>query len=102
MEKIAIASDHAGYDLKQVVIGLLRTENFKVVDLGPENSDSVDYPDYGLSLAKEVVEKRVGRAIVICGTGVGLSSTGSRGFVEPCVPILIPPNYAGNTTIRIS
>ena len=51
MDKIAIASDHAGYDLKQVVIGLLRTEKFEVVDLGPENSDSVDYPDYGHSLA---------------------------------------------------
>ena len=78
MDKIAIASDHAGYDLKQVIIGLLRTENFEVVDLGPENSDSVDYPDYGFSLAKEVVEKRVERAIVICGTGIGMSIVVNR------------------------
>ena len=78
MDKIAVASDHAGYDLKQVVIGLLRTEKFEVVDLGPENSDSVDYPDYGHSLAKEVVEKRVERAIVICGTGIGMSIVVNR------------------------
>ena len=78
MNKIAIASDHAGYDLKQVVNALLINENYEVVDLGPENSDSVDYPDYGISLAKAVAEKRVDRGIVICGTGIGMSIVVNR------------------------
>jgi len=78
MKKIAIASDHAGYDLKQVVNDLLIREGYEVIDLGPQNSDSVDYPDYGISLARSVVEKKVDRGIVICGTGIGMSIVVNR------------------------
>ncbi len=78
MKKISIASDHAGYDLKESVISFLLHQGWEVDDLGPENSDSVDYPDYGIKLAKSVSEKKVGRGIVICGTGIGMSIVVNR------------------------
>ncbi|NIQ00962.1 MAG: ribose 5-phosphate isomerase B [Nitrospinaceae bacterium] len=77
-EKIAIASDHAGYDLKESIIAFLLHSGWQVEDLGPENSDSVDYPDYGIKLAKWVAETKVDRGIVICGTGIGMSIVVNR------------------------
>ena len=77
-KKIAIASDHAGFDLKESVIAFLLHEGWEVDDLGPENSDSVDYPDYGIKLAKTVLDNKVERGIVICGTGIGMSIVVNR------------------------
>ena len=73
MDIIAVASDHVGFDLKNDVTGLLTELGYEVSDMGPENSNSVDYPDYGISLARAVAENKVSRGIVICGTGIGMS-----------------------------
>jgi len=78
MKKIAIASDHGGFDLKESVIGSLRDKGCEIDDLGPSSGDSVDYPDYGIKLAQAIVEKKVERGIVICGTGVGMSIVVNR------------------------
>jgi ribose 5-phosphate isomerase B len=78
MKKIAIASDHGGFDLKESVIAHLLNTGWEVDDLGPHSSDSVDYPDYGIKLAEKVAEKKVDRAIVICGTGIGMSIVVNR------------------------
>ena len=78
MKKIAIASDHGGFDLKESVIAHLLNTGWEVEDLGPHNGDSVDYPDYGIKLAEEVSEKKVDRGIVICGTGIGMSIVVNR------------------------
>ena len=78
MKKIAIASDHGGFDLKNSVIGILRDKGFEIDDLGTSSADSVDYPDYGIKLAKAIVEQKVERGIVICGTGVGMSIVVNR------------------------
>ena len=78
MDIIAVASDHGGFDLKKDVIGLLMELGYKVNDMGPENSNSVDYPDYGISLARAVADKNVSRGIVICGTGIGMSIVVNR------------------------
>lgn len=78
MKKIAIASDHGGFDLKESVIAHLLNTGWEVDDLGPHSSDSVDYPDYGIKLAEKVAEKKVERAIVICGTGIGMSIVVNR------------------------
>jgi ribose 5-phosphate isomerase B len=78
MEKIAIASDHGGFDLKKNIIAYLLKKSWDVDDLGPHCDDPVDYPDYGIRLAKEVVNKKVGRGIVICGTGIGMSIVVNR------------------------
>ena len=78
MKKIAIASDHGGFDLKESVIAHLLNTGWEVEDLGPHSGDSVDYPDYGIKLAEEVAEKKVERGIVICGTGIGMSIVVNR------------------------
>ena len=78
MKKIALASDHGGFDLKESVIAHLLNTGWEVDDLGPHSGNSVDYPDYGIKLAEAVAEKRVQRGIVICGTGIGMSIVVNR------------------------
>lgn len=78
MKKIAIASDHGGFDLKESVITYLLNGGWEVEDLGPHSGDSVDYPDYGIKLAQQVAQKRVDRGILICGTGIGMSIVVNR------------------------
>ena len=78
MKKIALASDHGGFDLKESVIAHLLNTGWEVDDLGPHTGDSVDYPDYGIKLAEAVAEKKVDRGIVICGTGIGMSIVVNR------------------------
>ena len=78
MKKIAIASDHGGFDLKESIIAHLLNTGWEVDDLGPHSGDSVDYPDFGIKLAEEVSDKKVERGIVICGTGIGMSIVVNR------------------------
>ena len=78
MKKIAIASDHGGFDLKESVITCLKEEGLEIDDFGPTNPDSVDYPDYGIKVAEAIVKNKVERGIVICGTGVGMSIVVNR------------------------
>ena len=78
INKIVIASDHAGFDLKESVKKFLKGEGVSVEDLGPNNSDRVDYPDYGIKLAQAVSEDENLSGIVICGTGIGMSIVVNR------------------------
>jgi len=78
MELIGIASDHGGFDLKANIISFLRELGYELSDMGPENSDSVDYPDYGIKIAQAITKKKVSRGIVICGTGIGMSIVVNR------------------------
>ena len=78
MKKIAIASDHGGFDLKESVIYSMREKDLEIDDLGPSSDDSVDYPDYGIKIAQAIIEQKVERGIVICGTGVGMSIVVNR------------------------
>jgi ribose 5-phosphate isomerase B len=78
MKKIAIASDHGGFELKETVIAHLLNDGWEIDDLGPNNEDSVDYPDYGIKLAENIANKKIERGIVICGTGVGMSIVVNR------------------------
>ena len=71
--KIAIGSDHGGYELKDVIKALLSDEGIEYMDLGPENEESVDYPVYGQKVAEAVAGGQAERGIAICGTGVGIS-----------------------------
>jgi len=70
--KIAIGSDHRGYEVKRRILALLQRLNHEVQDLGPENSESVDYADYAFAVGQAVREKRVDRGILIDGTGIGM------------------------------
>ena len=73
-----LASDHAGYDLKEQIKFYLENNNFKVKDLGPFNNDSVDYPDYGKLLGKVIKNNKNTLGIAICGSGLGMSMTLNR------------------------
>ena len=75
---IAIASDHAGYDLKAIVAEELSEMGYQVLDLGTDGPQSVDYPDFGAALAKAVQAGEVERGILICGTGIGISIAANR------------------------
>ena len=76
--KIAIASDHRGYHLKERVITLLRAKGHTVVDDGPPSEESVDYPDFAALVAKKVSSGAVDRGILICGTGIGMSIAANK------------------------
>jgi ribose 5-phosphate isomerase B len=78
VEKLAIASDHAGFELKESIVAFLKDKGVALEDFGPKNSDRVDYPDYGISIAKAIQENKVERGILICGTGVGMSIVVNR------------------------
>ena len=71
--KIAIASDHAGVDLKGKIVKFLEGQGLAASDFGTHNRDSVDYPDYGIPVAQAVSEGRFERGILICGSGIGMS-----------------------------
>lgn len=77
-EKIIIASDHAGVDLKSELVTYLNSLNYIVYDLGPKNSDSVDYPDYAHKAAKAFEDKLAEKAVLICGSGIGISIAANR------------------------
>ncbi|HCC49059.1 MAG TPA: ribose-5-phosphate isomerase [Elusimicrobia bacterium] len=70
--KLAIASDHAGYPLKALLLPYLKTLGHEVADLGTDSPDKpVDYPDFAAAASREVLAGRAERAIVVCGSGVG-------------------------------
>jgi ribose 5-phosphate isomerase B len=76
--RIAIASDHAALDLKAALRDWLMEEGHEVADLGPDTADSVDYPDYGFSIAQVVAEGTAERGIALCGSGIGISIAANR------------------------
>jgi len=73
--KIAIASDHAGYETKEKIIEFLKTEKHEVKDYGCNSTDTVDYPDYAHPLAQAFENKEFDFGIVLCGSGNGVNMT---------------------------
>ncbi len=76
--KIAVACDHGGYDLKEMVIGFLESMEHTVEDLGTYSRESVDYPEYGHKCGEAVASGRVRAGIVICGSGIGISIAANK------------------------
>ncbi len=76
VKKIFIASDHAGYNLKENIKKALLKKNKRIMDLGPKNSNSVDYPKYAHLLSKKIGKNDIG--ILICGSGIGMSMVANR------------------------
>ena len=77
-ETIAIASDHAGFELKGTVRAELEAMGHKVLDLGTDGPESVDYGDFADALAEALRDGRAARGVVICGTGIGISIAANR------------------------
>ena len=77
-ETLVIASDHAGFELKQELAEELRAKGFDVLDLGTNNLDSVDYPDFGIALADAIASGKASRGVLVCGSGIGISIAANR------------------------
>jgi ribose 5-phosphate isomerase B len=78
MRRIAIASDHGGFDLKEQLRCALADQEIDLADLGVHAADSVDYPDLADALCAEVLSGRAEAGILVCGTGVGMSIAANR------------------------
>ena len=76
--RIALAADHAGYKLKNELAVWLRELGYDVHDLGTNGPESVDYPEYGAKLAREIATGAVDRGVVVCGSGIGISIAVNR------------------------
>jgi ribose 5-phosphate isomerase B len=70
--KIAVGSDHRGFEAKKRILLLLEQLGHETLDMGTNGPESVDYPDFAIQVAQAVGEKRVDRGILICGTGIGM------------------------------
>ena len=78
LNKIYISSDHAGFKLKEKIKSSFKKKKLRVIDLGPINDNSVDYPDFAKKLAKCVSKNKKNRGILVCGSGVGMSIAANK------------------------
>jgi ribose 5-phosphate isomerase B len=78
MTMIAIGSDHGGFELKEAIKNLLVERKIAVEDLGTDNGDSVDYPDFGEKVARKVSSGAAEKGVLVCGTGIGMSIVANK------------------------
>jgi ribose 5-phosphate isomerase B len=78
LTKIAIGSDHGGFNLKLEIIEILREKGYSIIDCGCASTESVDYPDVAENVREAVVSGQAARAILICGTGIGMAMAVNR------------------------
>ena len=76
--KIALGSDHRGYEAKELIKSLLQRSGHEVIDFGTDESRVCDYPDFGIPAALAVSKGQADRAVLICGSGVGMSITANK------------------------
>ena len=76
--KIAIGSDHAGFDAKEKARSELEALGIEVIDKGAYNLESVDYPDFGAAVAQAVASGEVDRGVLVCGSGIGISIAANK------------------------
>tara|TARA_S200000501_G_C20757162_1_gene714432 strand:- start:52 stop:489 length:438 start_codon:yes stop_codon:yes gene_type:complete len=77
-KKISLASDHAGFVLKEIIKNKLTKKKIKVIDLGPKTNMSVDYPDYAKKVARNVSSKKTNMGILVCGSGTGMAMSANK------------------------
>ena len=76
--KIALAADHGGYQMKNLIAQNLKNQGFDVQDLGTNSEESVDYPDFAQRIVLEILDKKAELGILVCGTGIGISIAANR------------------------
>jgi ribose 5-phosphate isomerase B len=81
---IALASDHAGFEMKTMLADWLRMQGHEVTDLGPYDTSSVDYPDYGYALARSIAAGDAAFGVAVCGSGIGISIAVNRNPAARC------------------
>lgn len=84
MTRLALASDHAGFALKQELVGWLSGEGHEVLDFGPASDERVDYPDFGYRLASAIAGGRAELGVAVCGSGIGISIAVNRNLACRC------------------
>jgi len=94
--KIAIGSDHAGFELKEAVKKLLEARKMDVEDVGCESTESVDYPDFAAEVSRRVSEGMVDQGILICSTGIGMSIMANK-FPRVRAALCLTPNMASKS-----
>ena len=77
-KKISLASDHAGFTLKETIKKKLIKNKVKVLDFGPYNKDKVDYPDYAKKVARNISSKKTNMGILVCGSGTGMAMSANK------------------------
>ena len=75
---IAVASDHAGFDLKEILKRDLQEAGHEVLDLGTNSTASVDYPDFGKAMGEAIASGKAARGVLVCGSGIGISIAANR------------------------
>jgi ribose 5-phosphate isomerase B len=86
-QSIAIASDHAGFDMKAALVEWMRAQGHMVTDLGPNDTISVDYPDYGFKLAEVIAAGDSRFGVLVCGSGIGISIAANRHPAVRCAQV---------------
>ena len=75
---VSIASDHAGFELKETIVSHLKALKIEVIDNGPKNDDSVDYPDFAKKVVDDLKGSNANRGILICGSGQGMAMSANK------------------------
>lgn len=88
--KLALASDHAAFEMKDALVQWLREQGHDVADLGTEGPASVDYPDYGYRLAEHIAAGRSQYGIALCGSGIGIAIAVNRHPALRCAQVAEP------------
>jgi len=86
-KRIALASDHGGFEQKESLKTWLVSQGYSVKDLGPENTASVDYPDYAHIVAKLVSRNEADKGVLVCGTGLGMAIAANKVAGIRAVPV---------------
>ena len=76
--KVCISSDHAGYNYKEIIKSFLIKKNISVIDLGPSEKKSVDYPDFAKKVAHRIIKKKSEIGILVCGSGTGMAISANK------------------------
>ena len=92
--RIALASDHAGFDLKAVLVGWLKEQGHDPLDLGTHSADRVDYPDFGFRLGRAIEGGEATFGIAICGSGIGIAIAANRNPHVRCAQVAEPVSAA--------
>lgn len=86
--RLALASDHAGFELKNALVAHLREQGHEVADLGADSKESVDYPDFGKAAAEAVVAGRADFGVVVCSSGIGISIAANKVAGARCALVM--------------
>lgn len=84
---VAIASDHAGFEMKAALIEWMRAQGHAVDDLGPDDTTAVDYPDYGYKLGDTIARGTARFGVLVCGSGIGIAIAANRNPAVRCAQV---------------